>query len=294
MKAGVVFVVLALILAVLGAGLSYSGYAESLQIVTVTSTQSYTTMSTKTLPSTRSEISVFTTRSTLSILDEVLDIRGIKGTKYSGYYDHLSSTLYVGKVNISYRSEGGPVDFWMLDENAFNAYQARRRIDTGYANEAYKMRSSSGEFTVNIQETGAYYFVFVNRNQGPVSITLHVDGGLQTEVVTKTNEHVEYSTQVGTLVTQTVSSSSHPVGLGLTFFVGIGSIVAAAVVLFVGVRRRPVPVSVSALQPAARVAEPAGSVIPPSPLPPVGKFCINCGASLPKHVSFCNKCGSKQ
>ena len=294
MKAGVVFVVLALILAVLGAGLSYSGYAESLQIVTVKSTQSYTTMSTKTLPSTRTELSVFTTRSTLSILDEGLDIRGIKGTHYGGYYDYLSSTLYAGKVNISYRSEGGPVDFWMLDENAFKAFQARARVDPGVHSEASKMQFSSGEFTVNIQETGAYYFVFLNRNVGPVSITLHVDGGLQTEVVTKTNEHVDYQTRVGTLVTQTVSSSSHPVGLGLTFFVGIGSIVAAAVVLFVGVRRRPVSVSVSAPQPAARVAEPASSVIPPSPLPPVGKFCINCGASLPKHVSFCNKCGSKQ
>ena len=293
MKAGVVFVVLALILAVLGAGLSYSGYAESLQIVTVTSTQSYTTMSTKTLPSTRSEISVFTTRSTLSILDEVLDIRGIKGTKYSGYYDHLSSTLYVGKVNISYRSEGGPVDFWMLDENAFNAYQARRRIDTGYANEAYKMRSSSGEFTVNIQETGAYYFVFVNRNQGPVSITLHVDGGLQTEVVTKTNEHVEYSTQVGTLVTQTVSSSSHPRELGLTFFAGIGLIVVAGIVLFAGTRKRPVLGPVPASQPAARAAQTASSMIPPPP-PPAGKFCMSCGAPLPEYVSFCNKCGSKQ
>jgi hypothetical protein len=226
-------------------------------------------------------------------LDEVLDIRGIKGTKYSGYYDHLSSTLYVGKVNISYRSEGGPVDFWMLDENAFNAYQARRRIDTGYANEAYKMRSSSGEFTVNIQETGAYYFVFVNRNQGPVSITLHVDGGLQTEVVTKTNEHVEYSTQVGTLVTQTVSSSSHPRELGLTFFAGIGLIVVAGIVLFAGTRKRPVLGPVPASQPAARAAQTASSMIPPPP-PPAGKFCMSCGAPLPEYVSFCNRCGSKQ
>jgi len=289
-----VFVALALILAVLGAGLSYSGYAESLQVVTVKSTQSYTTMSTKTLPSTRTELSVFTTRSTLSILDEDFDISGIKGTHYSGYYHWESSTISAGKVNISYRSEGGPVDFWMLNENAFKAFQARSSVDPGVDAEASKMRSTSSEFTVNLQETGVYYFVFLNQNQGSVSVTVHVDGGLETEVVTRTNEHVEYSTQVGTLLTQTVSSSSHPVGFGLTFFAGIGSIVAAAVVLFLGIRRRPVSVSVFAPQPAAKVAEPASSVIPPSPLPPVGKFCINCGASLPKHVSFCNKCGSKQ
>jgi len=289
-----VFVALALILAVLGAGLSYSGYAESTQVVTVKSTQSYTIMSTKTLPSTRTELSVFTTKSTLSILDEGIDIRGIKGTKYGGYYDYTSSTIYAGKVNISYRSEGGPVDFWMLNENAFKAFQARHNVDPGVDSVASKMRSTSGEFTVNLQETAVYYFVFLNQNQGPVSITLHVDGGLETEVVTRTNEHVEYSTQVDTLVTQTVSSSSHPVGLGLTFFAGIGSIVGAAVVLLVGARRRPLSVSVSAPQPAARVAEPASSVIPPSPLPPVGKFCINCGASLPKQAGFCNKCGSRQ
>jgi len=289
-----VLVALALILAVLGAGLSISGYAESTQVVTVKSTQSYTTMSTKTLPSTGTELSVFTTRSTLSILDEDFDISGIKGTKYGGYYEYFSSTIYAGKVNISYRSEGGPVDFYMLDEKAFNDYQTRRRLDPGYHNEAYRLQSFSDEFTMNIQETGAYYFVFINKNQGSVSITLHVDGGLETEVVTRTNEHVDYQTQVNTLVTQTVSSSSHPVGLGLTFFAGIGAVVAAVVVLLVGVRRRPVSVSVSAPQPAARVAEPASSVIPPSPLPPVGKFCINCGVPLTASMKFCNRCGAEQ
>ena len=40
--------------------------------------------------------------------------------------------------------------------------------------------------------------------------------------------------------------------------------------------------------------------VAPSPLAPsgveptAGKFCMNCGASLPTHATFCNKCGSKQ
>jgi len=40
--------------------------------------------------------------------------------------------------------------------------------------------------------------------------------------------------------------------------------------------------------------------VAPSPLAPsgaepaTGKFCMNCGAALPAHVAFCNKCGFKQ
>lgn len=287
MKLGTVLVVLAVVLGVLGAGVSYSGYAESLQVATVTDTRSYTTTSTKIIPSTRTEFSVVTTENTLSILDEVFDIRGIKDTRYGGYYNYLSSTLDAGKVNVSFRSEGGPVDFWLLNEDQFKAFQARHNVEPGMPFIVEKKRSSSYEFTTDIRASATYYFVFLNQNQGSVSITLHVDGGTQTKVLTKTKEQVQYSTQIGTLVTETVSSSSHPAGLGLLFFSGIGLLVGAGVVLFVGVRKRPPP------EPVVGAAQPASSMIPPAP-PPAGKFCMSCGAPLPEYVSFCNKCGSKQ
>lgn len=39
----------------------------------------------------------------------------------------------------------------------------------------------------------------------------------------------------------------------------------------------------------------APSPVEPFPAEPLtGKFCINCGASLPAHATFCNKCGTKQ
>ena len=40
---------------------------------------------------------------------------------------------------------------------------------------------------------------------------------------------------------------------------------------------------------------PASSPVqPPEAEPPVGKFCLSCGASLSAHAAFCNKCGTKQ
>jgi len=44
-----------------------------------------------------------------------------------------------------------------------------------------------------------------------------------------------------------------------------------------------------------KLAEVAPSPLAPSGAEPTaGKFCMNCGASLPTHATFCNRCGSKQ
>jgi len=294
MKIGSLLVILAIVLGVLGAGLSYSGYNESLRVQTVTNTQTYTTTSTNTMASTRTETIVITTSSTLSILDQTLALPGIKDKRYCGYYDYVSSTLEAGKVNVSYRSDGGPVDFWMLSEDGFKAFEARRSCEVDVVRIAEKLRSSSYEFTKDIRATATYYFAFLNKNNGPVSITLHVDGGMQTNVLTKTKEQVQYSTQGSPFVTETVSFSTTPVGLGLLFYSGIGLIVVAGVILFVGLRKRPAPSPLHGVEPAVAAAQPASSVIPPSPLPPVGKFCIDCGASLRTTATFCTRCGSKQ
>jgi hypothetical protein len=293
MKTGSLLVILALALGVLGAGLSYSGYNESLSIQTVTSTQSYTSTSTKIIASTRTESSIITTSSTLSILDQTLDISGIKGTKYCGYYDYVSSTLEEGKVNVSYRSEGGRVDFWMLTESQFTAFEARRSCEPDVHSKMFKPNSASYEFTADIPATATYYFAFLNKNNGPVSVTLHVDGGIHSSVLTKTKEQVEYSTQASPFVTETVSLSSRPAGFGLLFYSGIGLVIAAGIVLAVGRMKgaAPRPTRASAATP---VAPAAPVVLPPPPESAAGKFCINCGAHLPAHATFCNKCGTKQ
>jgi hypothetical protein len=295
MKIGSLLVILAVVLAVLGAGLSYSGYNESLRVSTVTSTQSYTSTSTKTIASTRTETSVITSSSIVSILDQVIDIPGIKGTKYCGYYDSVSSTIDAGKVNVSFNSDGGRVSFWMLTEDGWKQWTARRSegCEINVVSKMYKPNSVSYESTTNIPATATYYFVFLNMNNGPVSITLHVDGGVQTNVLTKTKEQVQYSTQESPFVTEAVSFSTTPVGLGLLFYSGIGLIIVAGVVLAVSRIKSAAPRPAKP-SPLAPVAPAAPSVSPPRQESAPGKFCVNCGAPLPVRATFCNKCGTKQ
>jgi hypothetical protein len=277
MKIGGLLVALAVVLVVVGAGLSYSGYSESLRVSTVTSTQSFTTTSTRTIASTRTETSVITTSSTLLILDQVFDIQGINGsTRYCAYFRWVNSTLEAGKVNVSYSSEGGRVDFWILSEIGFKAFQARRGCEVDVPYVVQKLQSVSYEFTNNIGTSATYYFVFMNQNNGPVSITLHVDGGMHTEVLTTTREQVSYSTQATPFVTESMSVSTTSAGLGLLFYAGIGLVIVAGIVL-----------AVSRIKGAA--PRPAPPVIPVS-----GKFCINCGADLQAGATICNKCGTKQ
>jgi len=151
------------------------------------------------------------------------------------------------------------VDFWMLREDQFKAFEARHEVEPGVLSIMEKRRSSSYEGTANIQTSGTYYFVFLNKNNGPVSITLHVDGGMQTEVVTSMNEQVGYLTQTTPFVTETVSFSTHPVGLGLLFYSGIGLIIVAGIVLAVSRMKGAAPrtVQLSKPQPAPPVSMPA-------------------------------------
>ena len=181
----------------------------------------------------------------------------------------------------------------MLSEAQFKQFETRHTCEPGMPYIAQKLRSSSYEFTKDIQTSATYYFVFLNMNKGPVSITLHVDGGVQTSVLTRTEEQVEYLTQVSPFVTETLSLSSHPVGFGPMFYSGIGLVVVAGIVLAIGGMKgaAPRPTQVS---PVAPVAPAAPVVSPPPPESAPGKFCINCRAHLPAHATFCNRCGTKQ
>lgn len=293
MKTGGLLVVLAIVLAVLGAGLSYSGYNASLVVQTFTSIRSYTATSTENIASTRTETSIFTTEGTLSIMDQVIDIQGIKGTHWGGYYEWISTTLDAGKVNISYSSQGGGVDFWLFNENEFSQFQARHSVEAGVEYVVEELASPSYDVTANIPSSGTYYFVFQNTNQLPVSITLHVDGGVQTSVVTKTTEQVEYSTQVSPFVTETTSTSTQPTGFGPLFYLGIGLLVVAGVVLVIGRMRGSVSRPAQA-PPVAPAAPKARAVSRPRAEKTPQKFCTNCGASLSAQAKFCNKCGTQQ
>jgi hypothetical protein len=305
-KIGGLLVILAIVLGVLGAGLSYSGYSESLHEQTVTSTQTYAGTTTKTIASTSTETFVVTSSSELAILDQDIVIDGIGNGPWAGMWDYAMATLDVGKVNVGFSADN-EVDFYMFTEDQFKQWEAKRFVENpAFVNKLAHERGTSYQFTKDMQTGGTYYFVFENKNKGPVSITLHVDAGMRTDVLTETREHVQYSTQTNPFVTETVSSSTQPVGLGLLFYSGIGLLVVAAVVIafsrMKSVPRRGAP----ALTPTYETPPTPAAVPPPPPVapatrrkapaarPPTGKFCINCGASLSADAKFCGKCGSRQ
>jgi len=291
-----VFVMLAVVLAVVGAGLSYSGYNESLQVLTVTSTQQTTVTSPRTVSTVSREFVLMTTSSTNWILqDEIIDIPAGTTQVYCGYTASRHVSLESGQVRVSYstESEYHHVNFWMMNEDDYTRWSNLRYCEQllAFRGIATKMGRSGYEFTTEIGSAGTYYFAFMNENRFAITVTLNVDAGMQTSEVTLTKATTVYSTQVSPYVTEKVTVGTHPVGFGLLFYAGIGLIAVAAVVLAASRMGKAAPgTAPSTSVPVAH----AGPVVSTPPAPTIGKFCINCGAPLPARATFCNKCGSKQ
>lgn len=251
LKAGTLLVLLAVVLGVLGAGLSYTGYNASLRVVTVTNIQSYAT---NVISSTRTGTIVVTTASTLSILDNVIEIpsnvQGATGCLYAAQ----ALTLDAGKIDVSYHTDGGAVDFWMLTEGQWAEFQDRMQstCEYGQSSRVFKPHSASYDFTTDVPTSATYYFAFVNKNVGSVMVWLHVDGSIRTTVLTKTEEHVDYLTQTSTLMIKTVSASSQLVGPGLLLYSGIGLIIVAGIASALSRRRVAAALSVIVSVPVLR------------------------------------------
>ena len=288
-RTGSVLVALAVVLAVLGAGASYSGYNESMRTLTVTSTEAHTVTSTETVASTSTKSFVMTTRSTNWIFDGEVISLDPAGQHYCGLYDTRALSLDAGQVHVSYRTDGKIVDFWLLTAADFKRWDAARSCTQVLAiyGVAHKYEANAFESTVALASGGDYYIIFMNENKNyPVVVTLDVDTGIQERQFTVTTESVMYSTHQTVYPTQVVAAVARPAGLGLLFFSGVGLIVVAAIVLVVSRKRGATPPSsapISTTTPAVSPREPTA-----------GKFCINCGVPLPSHATFCNKCGSKQ
>jgi hypothetical protein len=294
MKMTGVLMTVAVVLVVIGAGLSYVGYNESLQNVTLTSTRSYTITSTRTVASTSTESIVMTTSSTNWLLEgEMIDLPAA-GQAYCGYYESRYFTLDPGQVHVSFQTDGKPVDYWVVTQADYDRMTKAKTCQAFWNTKGLTSgKSNAKEFTVTIPSSGEYYFVFQNTdNYNAVTITLDIDTGLQQTEYTVTNEHTVYSTQQTVFPTQTVTSSVQSGGVGLLLYIGIALIVVAVVVLAIGMRRGVSP-SPAPVPPATPVATSAPAVSPAS-VPVARKFCINCGAPLPIQMVFCNKCGTKQ
>ena len=247
MKTGSLLVILAIVTVVAGAGLSFSGYNESLQPVTITSTQSLTTTSTKVMATVRTESIVSVTSSTISILSDVVEIDP-PSKKYCGMYETVDLNLDQGTLHVSYSSTGGRVDFWLLNEKQLREWKRINSCEDSrqVKGVASRFASDSYDFTVDIQSSGLYYFLFLNTNKKAVSITLSVDGGTVRTEVTMTQRSTSYSTQEILVPTQSVNTITRSAGFGLLFFSGIALIIIGGIVLVVGRSRyRPQEVASS-------------------------------------------------
>jgi hypothetical protein len=287
-----------IVLAVLGAGLSYLGYDESLGTLTVTTSQLVTATSTMTVASTSVESTVMTTSGTSWILqDEVIDIQAGTTQKYCGYTVSRHVSLETGQVHVSYSTDSKyhSVDFWMMNEDDYTRWSNLRYCSQllAFKGTVTKISRSGYEFTTEIGSAGTYYFAFMNENRYPITVTLNVDAGLQTSEVTLTKATTVYSTQVSPYVTEKVTVSTRPVGLGLLFYAGIGLIAVAVIALAISRMRSAAPRTAPPSTSAPVVAQ-VGPVVLPAAATSAGKFCTNCGAPLSARASFCNKCGSKQ
>jgi hypothetical protein len=278
--------------------LSYLGYNESLGVLTVTASQPVTATSTKTVASTSVESTVMMTSGTSWILqDEVIDLPAGTTQKYCGYWSARHAYLEAGQAHVSYQTESTyhPVDFWMLTENEWTRWSNLPYCEQilAFKGTVTKISRSGYEFSTGIGSAGVYYFVFMNENRYPITVTLNVDAGTQTSEVTVTKATTVYSTQVSPYVTEKVTLSTHPVGFGLLFYAGIGLIAVAVIVLVISRMRSAAPRTAPRSTSAPAVAE-AGSVVSPAAAKSAGKFCTNCGAPLSARAGFCNKCGTKQ
>jgi hypothetical protein len=240
---------LAIVLVVVGAGLSYSGYNKSLRV----STQSFTITSTQTITSTETheytstETYLSTTTGSESILDETFNLQS-----WGAYFCHsqyYNVAIDAGKVHVSYSSSAGAVDFWLLDEKGFADYNS-----TKYCEDLHKVGSIFQQFgssiyeaDVTIPSSGTYYVVFLNRSVNDSTIKVKMDYSVPKQtVVTETEEHTYtyYSTEQSPLVTETVTfstQSSFSTQLGPPFYWGIALIVVAGIlggIILAGSRRK--------------------------------------------------------
>ena len=200
-----------------------------------------------------------------------------------------------GTFHVSYRAEGGQVDFWLLDEHQFfewlsinNCVDARQMKGL-----ASRFNSAEYDFAVDLQP-GLYHFVFLNTSKNAVSITLSVDGGTTKSEVTATRLSTSYSTQEIAVPTQIVSTNTRLAGLGLLFFSGIALIITEGILFLVGSSKYRLQGG-APLFPAAATTGKVPPVVTSASSPTTsGKFCLYCGVPLPAHATFCKKCGSKQ
>ena len=279
------------------------GYNESQQVTTSTSTYTSLTTSTGVVTLVSTATHVVTTFSVPSIYRQnVTSLQGLFTWRFPD--EHLMYVLCSskefdfhvdeGQLHISYnvttdsKIGGGAVDFWLLNDEELHemaGINASCTMQHRIMGIVHDFRSSGYNSTVDIPSSGTYHIVFINPNTNEATVTLNVDYISPSTAVTMTEVRTEYSTQTSMITTEMMKPVSQPVGLGMPFFSGIGLVAVAVIAIAVAMKRRRGTVPL----PPTPVA-----TTPPPPQEPERKYCVNCGASISSHATYCSKCGSKQ
>jgi hypothetical protein len=289
---GGLLVVSAIVIAIVGAGLSYSGYNQSLQITTATRTLQVT--ATSTISSAVATVTSTSTESgTEAVLSDTIYLPA-PGSDYCGWGDWRYVSIGPGQVHVTFSSGGRLVDFWVLTSEQWSNWDKTFLSRNGCTKVlrmpslATKLGVSSFDSTIDIPSDGVYYFTFQNTHGQPVSVDLSVEASYQKIMV---NEHTSYSTKSSPYVTETVVVGPQPAGFGLLFYSGIVLIIAGGLIAAVSRRKA---VTQPGVPPTISVAPPVQVATRIPTAPAAGKYCIECGAPLPVHATFCRKCGTKQ
>lgn len=169
---------------------------------------------------------------------------------------------------VSYRTlHGEPIDFWMMNGEPPPGCVWTASMPSIVS----KMSSSSYEFRTDVLPGGSYNFVFLNRNKQPVTLHVDITAVYQTDIHTETRTHITDSTTEIVFTSQAESITSHPAGLGPSFFGGFA-------VLVTGIALITAVVTVRML--IARTRVPVES-------------CSQCGARIDHRSKFCDNCGTR-
>jgi len=173
------------------------------------------------------------------------------GPQYGCIHDEASATLDAGTIYMSISTTGNvSVDFWMLNTEQWLAWRALTTCSGYRATPGIVSRFavSHWESTVNVPSTGVYYFVFLNSNQYPVSIsfTFTAPHFVQATVVLGSTS---YATQSSTWRTLMLATTQQPVGLGVIFYLGaVFLVIGVATLVLSYVRSRGEPLSKESCQ----------------------------------------------
>jgi len=225
------------------------------------------------------------------------------GPEYGCLYDQRIFTAKHGQVVSMNLTSSTTISFFVMKGRDYDEWlKVAQCAVTSSLVEAHDVTDYYGELVV--PEDGHYYFVFLNffhDKPAKIQFTAKIIGvaAMASSTMTTTVAVLgEYRTVSETLVvtsTQTLSSirteeTLFPLGQNSLAIVVLAGI-AAIVVVLLAMRKRRRPETAAATASAQPI--PQASIAAPSPVT-ADEFCMNCGASLPAHATFCNKCGAKQ